>query len=82
MGRLRGRWSQLVAPLEKKTERSTRVVPCGLREGSQPGRARYGVKPMTESRQRGEAPWDLRADHKGLFILRHVVPRWNVSVFQ
>ena len=68
MGRLRGRWSQLVAPLEKKTERSTRVVPCGLREGSQSGRARSGVKPMIESRQREESPWDLRADLEGLFI--------------
>lgn len=68
MGRLRGRWSQLVAPLEERKKRSTRVVPCGLREGSQPGRARHGVKPTTESRQREVAPWDLRADHKGLFV--------------
>ena len=53
---------------DKKLNRSTRVVPCGLRKGSQLGRARRGVKPTTESRQRGETPWDLRADLKGLFI--------------
>jgi hypothetical protein len=79
MGRLRSRWSQLVAPLEKKLNGALGSLPCGLRKGSQSGHARCGVKPMAESRQRCQASQAERAQTGRLFIFSYfaigVIPR-------
>lgn len=53
----------------EKNERSTRVVPCDLREGSQPGRARHGVKPMTEIPPAGRGPLGSACRSRGALHL-------------